>query len=459
MGKGNGVQHLMDDGIGIWGRLTGFIAAFCLICLTVSFFTPTWSSTTAFSMGGGLNAVSEATFGLREYCLKSRTSTFVEDQFLCFEYEDMLEVKNRSSNADAIDLMYRGADGTSAICGAQKIAYLAAAESGLLDLGGSSWVNQTGCDRFDDACDNSVIRILLTSSILAVVCGAMYSEKIPFFGAMLLVAMILGIAAIGVWNEWIQGLDSEFEPDIGLAIMATAVSMAFLGAILAAIDTCVGASRSGLFEDGIDLFGRMGSLLTVATWLFFAIAMVMPTWTEVSDLGRAGNLCNDDCLDAECTGIRATFGLLRYCMETAADLNGGAKKELVCMFYSEEVQIVGRAESINAFDRFESVDLKQSVEWTTIALSVGIGCAAFADIFSEKLLPSAILSAMSGAAGVVALSFWLALQTKLDDEVAGSAESSDGVYVVATAFCISFFTMIVYGVNACKAAKKGSSEA
>ena len=62
--------------------------------------------------------------------------------------------------------------------------------------------------------------------------------------------MILGIAAIGVWNEWIQGLDSEFEPDTGLAIMATAVSMAFLGAILAAIDTCVGASRSGLFEDG-----------------------------------------------------------------------------------------------------------------------------------------------------------------------------------------------------------------
>ena len=63
-------------------------------------------------------------------------------------------------------------------------------------------------------------------------------------------------------------------------------------------------------------------------------------------------------------------------METAVDLNGGGKKEMVCMFYSEEVQIVGTATAISAFDRFESVDLKQSVEWTTIALSVGIACTA-----------------------------------------------------------------------------------
>ena len=35
MGKGNGVQNLMNDGIGIFGRLTGFIAVFCLLFLTV----------------------------------------------------------------------------------------------------------------------------------------------------------------------------------------------------------------------------------------------------------------------------------------------------------------------------------------------------------------------------------------------------------------------------------------
>ena len=55
--------------------------------------------------------------------------------------------------------------------------------------------------------------------------------------------MILGIASIGMWNEWVQALDSELEPDLGLGIMAGAVVMALLGAVMAGIDTCVGASR------------------------------------------------------------------------------------------------------------------------------------------------------------------------------------------------------------------------
>ena len=36
-------------------------------------------------MGGGLDTVAEASFGLREYCLLGRTATFEKDQFLCFE--------------------------------------------------------------------------------------------------------------------------------------------------------------------------------------------------------------------------------------------------------------------------------------------------------------------------------------------------------------------------------------
>lgn len=451
MGRGGNTQSLTGDGITISGRLTGFLGVFVLLFFTVANFTPTWSYSEALSVGGGLDSISEATFGLREYCLKTHTSTFVDPQMVCTVYEDQINIRTtNASSPAAATAMVPGEQ----ICGEAKADFLANQAAGVAvpaDL--YSWTNQTGCDRFAGACDFASfhsIRVVLVAAILFAIAGATFSEKIPFYGAMLLVSMLFSIAAIGVWAKWASDLDSELTPDIGLGIMAGATVAALLGAILAFVNTCVDTERNGLMDDGIDCFGRMGSLMTVATWLFLAIALVMPTWTEVTNLGDVGGLCNDDCLYADCTEMTASFGLLRYCVDTTVTLTGNTKKERVCFFYSDEVAVVGNGSTLTGFQRFESQGLESTVDWTTFLMSVGIASSAFADIFSEKLVPAAILSLLTSICGVISLSWWLSFQSDLDDAIPGDAESSDGVYVVGTAFAIGLMTSIVYTINACK---------
>lgn len=455
MGKGSaGVQGLSGDGITVCGRLTGFIGVFVLLFLSVSFFTPNWSVTYELTTGEGLDPVTEATFGLREFCIKTQTAIFVEQQFTCFEYDDMLRIKFKNIS-DVVEQAIAEVVGndTSPICGAKLIEYEAAVDAVINSSSPAFWYNATGCDRFDGVCEFGtfeIVRVLLMAAIIACIAGATFSEKIPFYGAMLLVATLLSTAAVSIYAAWADSLDNNLETTIGLGIIAGAIIFAFIGTLLAGWDVCRSEGRASLSDDGIDLFGRMGSLLTVCTWLFMAISIVMPTWTSVDELGNVGGLCNDDCLYADCNNIQATFGLISYCVDTAVELTGNAKKEKVCMYYTDEVSIVGSNVTITGFERFDEFGLEGTVTLTFSAMCIGIISSAFADIFSEKLIPATILSLLAGLAGVTTLIVWLTFQSDLDSAVPGSAESSDGVYVLGTAFAIAFFTMIVYGINACK---------
>lgn len=462
MAKGRGTQGLMGDGITVCGRLTGFLGVFVLLFFVVALFTPNWSTTDELNMGGGLEVVSEATFGLREYCLKTSTATFVEEQFVCFEYDDTLRVRLANNTIEEALGLLRESDSPGGglvsagqICGPQLAAFEATVSSraaaGFED--NYQWVNYTGCDRFDNVCsfeNFEIIRVLVMAAAICCVAGATFSEKVTFYGIMLFLAMLLGVAAASTWGVWQASLDSNLEAEIGLGILAGGIVFALLGSLLAMCDKCQGNDKAGLGDDGIDLFGRMGSLLTVATWLFLAMAVVMPTWTTVDNLGSVGGLCNDDCLHAECDNIKATFGLTRFCVDTSVALTGNAKKESVCAFYFDKLAVVGNETEMDGFERFEEYNLETSVRLTMACVIIGVACSALADIFSEKLIPAAVLSCATGIAGVVALITWSEFQNGIADAVPGTAESSDGMYVLGTAFAVAFFTMLIYGVNACK---------
>eukprot|EP00040_Diaphanoeca_grandis_P026905 m.151760 g.151760 ORF g.151760 m.151760 type:complete len:463 (-) comp30778_c0_seq2:2-1390(-) len=412
------VQNLCNDGMNVCGRFTSLSGIFVLGCYLIALLSPTWSVVESTKMKDGLENVTKTQYGLNFYCVTTAVSVFDGEFPTCFEYEDILTVRTMDEN------------------------------------GTMGWNNQTGCARFPVACDiKHVVLGSLGVSCLFLIFGCVFSEKVPFNGAMQMCAAIGGIVGMAAWVHFQSSLeemvDSAPTPGVGLGILVGGWVVAILGAISAMIDTMKipKDQRPSLFNDGINLSGRIGSFATVFTWMLFLLAVLTPNWSTTSDLGQAGNLCNPLLNEtAPCTNNKATFGLGELCVETKVPLYGNVK-ETVCLLYTDSANVIGLNNTQTGYERFADFDLQIRSEATLYCGIIAVATAIFADIFSEKLLPSAILMLLSTLAGMAAMVAWLLFEKDIDKGTSSAVTTDTGLYLVIGGWIIALIGHIFYCVD------------
>lgn len=412
------VQSLCNDGLGYCGRIAAiggmFVLGFYLIALQSS----NWSETSNLSMGQGLETIGEARFGLSEYCLRTAVEGFQGQYFTCHSYDEILSV--------------RGFNGT--------------------------WHNETGCNRFGSVCSsNEHVRASLAFAVLFLFAGAVFSEKVHINGFMVACGAGAGAYAMFSWVAFQDGLDSAegLSAGPGLGFVAGGFVLSLLCAVGTCVDCCVinKDAKPDLCEDGINWHGRVGSALTVITWVFVLIGVTMSDWTTTEDLGAAGGLCNDAAKSlvgnfpiVPCRGNRAEFALLEYCVEAYVPLYGYQKSD-VCIDYSEEVTIVGTNITETGWDRFADFDLELRSTICYFAAVSTVACAGLADLFSEKLLPCVILCACACLGGLTAMSAWLSFSFGLDGELNEASSSGDGLFFVMGSWMVALAGSILYYID------------
>jgi len=418
MGKGHGsqggdIQSCSSDGLGVCGRIAGvggiFVLAFYLIAVKSS----SWATTESLGMGQGLEVVGEATFGLSKYCLKSNVAVFGGDHYTCHSYDDILAIKT--------------ADGT--------------------------WFNETGCNRFDGICEaNELVRAALVFSILFLFVGCVFSEKVEINGLMCSLAAIGGFFAMCAWLDFQTNLESadSLEGGAGLGLICGGWVIAMISGIGACVD-CGYINKDeklDLCNDGINIQGRIGSALTVLTWMFFLIGVMENDWSSTGNLGVAGELCNDDyavggVTVAPCDGNAASFSLRGYCVEASVGLYGDMKED-VCLDYGEDVTIAGSNVTMDGWERFESFGLQHRATGTMIGGIVAVIAAGLADLFSEKLLICTVLCSLSALSGICAMGAWLTFQTELDGALSEASTTGAGLFWVMGGWMVALLGAILY---------------
>jgi len=98
-------------------------------------------------------------------------------------------------------------------------------------------------------------------------------------------------------------------------------------------------------------------------------------------------------------------------------------------------------------DRWDDsgVDVLRNV--TRWALFIAVIVLVIADIFSENFIIGIILLLVAGFAGMIAMSSWVNMQEKLDEENTGEVESSDGVFCTSAAWVLCFVGAALYCCN------------
>lgn len=420
------VQDICNDGIHACGRLTSIVGIAVLASYLVAALSPQWSHTDSLAIGGGLEAVNDAYFGLRGYCLKTPAMNLETDDpdgfYTCFDYDQTLSILSPSDPANAASPMV--------------------------------WNNATGCDRFGDVCKRmSYVTLTMIGALLFTIAGAIFSEKVAFFGGMLALASIFGIVSMSFWFDWLETVDGEFSAELGVGFLLTGWILGFVGTATACLNMkfTAGEDRPGICSDGINMFGRLGSTMTVLCWGMIVTAMCMTSWTSVNELGVVGGLCNDRIPTAACAGNKATFALFQFCVTSPIRLNNGLSSEEVCMTYTEAITVIGTNKTMDPMERFADYDLKWTLNITQLCSFGAILFAMLADMFSEKLFPGAVLCLLSSMCSAAVIGVWITFQNALDADVPSGADSSDGVFLVVAAFLIGLTAMVFYCVDGCKA--------
>lgn len=427
------VQDICNDGIHACGRLTSIVGIAVLASYLVAALSPQWSHTDSLAMGEGLEAVNDAYFGLRGYCLKTRALNFETDDvdglYTCFDYDQTLSTYTYSDPADLTSPMV--------------------------------WNNITGCDRFGQICKRTnYVTLTMLAALLCTIVGAIFSEKVAFFGGMLTLASVFGITCMSFWFNWLETIEGEFSAEMGVGFLLTGWILGFVGAATACLNMkfTAGDDKPGVCSDGINMFGRLGSTMTVLCWGMIVTAMCMTSWTSVDELGVVGSLCNEQIPTAACVGNKATFALFQFCVTSPIRITNGMSREEVCMSYTESITVIGTNTTMDTMERFADYNLKWTLNITQLCSFGAILFAMLADMFSEKLFPGAVLCLLSSMCSAAVIGVWITFQNALDADVPSGAESSDGIFLVVAAFLIGLTAMVFYCVDGFKARNAESAD-
>eukprot|EP00040_Diaphanoeca_grandis_P029759 m.174990 g.174990 ORF g.174990 m.174990 type:complete len:606 (-) comp31793_c0_seq1:60-1877(-) len=307
---------------------------------------------------------------------------------------------------------------------------------------------------------------LLILGILAGVLGDVMSEKVHVNGYSSLACGIfvaLGLAAC-LYIRWayleLRGTAIGFESfnRSFWMVLAGTVGM-FIAAYLCYRDVTKYPMtiRYGMQNDGMGVFSRPAAFFGFGTWMLFAVATVLPFWSETDNLGSETNYNDIGLSEVD----HATWGLLEYCISIPIAVLSNEKFD-VCLNYDEEVtfynEMTGGTTTTTGCDLFRDLDNGLDVcttrLWVSISLGVATLLAVVGDAFSEKSLYNVVLFTFVSLGGLAAtIMWWSFFQDKISGpKVFGAASEvkpAAGLQLCALGLVCSLVTLLLYTLDHC----------
>jgi len=303
---------------------------------------------------------------------------------------------------------------------------------------------------------------------------------------------IAALVAMSAWVDWQLSASSE-EDFVGSDSVFLVMGAWLLGSITTiclAADHCYIKKQydpKGICDDGIQITGRIGSFLTIATWAVFVIAVASLVWLATDALGEAGGFCNvtkstpapptttntstttttelyqmvaqttvaqtsapssagsvagpSDCK------MQAEFGLWRYCVAHYVDAFPGAR-HLVCHFYDDALtDTYGSMTTRTGAERFAFAEVEKHRELAAAAILIAVILAGLADVFSEKFLVGVVFMLLAFFAGLVSFGSMIALQLALKEGVDDTPGWGTGMFVCLGAALVAGVACVLYFFN------------
>eukprot|EP00039_Didymoeca_costata_P019839 m.339130 g.339130 ORF g.339130 m.339130 type:complete len:543 (-) comp18680_c0_seq1:141-1769(-) len=443
--QGKEMQDLNTDHISLCGRFVSMLNCVIIAFFVASVATDEWSFTEALGHdaeeipeGGFGGYAGRANFGLDKLCIEVPIANWNNGTFpVCYSYDDNIQT---------------------------------------CDEAGTSCVSMKASKRFSKYDDGrGKVQIVLWLAIGASFFGSAFSERLIVLLISQGLSALFGIITVALWGKLQKETNDSGISNDELKLGFSAI-LAIAGIITSVVSLAMGivdflhgrgircchdddneehASVADIQNDGIKLqTGRLAALLATAVWILFLIKATDPEWSETDRLGNAGDFClpqdmrtpKDDIL---CENRRAEFGLWRFCVEETVDYLGGRAgpnknpaKPLICLSWNQVVTVTGQSSSQNGNDRFgdaSSSTLRQTVAGTMLG---AILLAAAADVYSEKLLPSAIMCISAGVCGIAAMGAWV----KFQDNISKYAKEDLRIMGTFALIIVGWMVALVAGV-------------
>lgn len=471
----------MNDGIGFMSRLSGLLTVGFISFYVAAIFVEDWSSAEnqvnvvleAGSAAAGVDLSSyttlnttEYTYSLDAYCVDTPIPAWnMATHAVCFKYMDSVD-----------------------FCSAEGVCE-----------------TRTGCDMFGNICYvRQVVKLALAVGIILGVVAGTFSEKGDrFVPVMQFLAMVAGIVAMGMWVDWSQRELAADAAKLKLGLGGWLITIGWLLALIATLASMVDnitcccftkKETAGLMNDGIGKASRLGSFLSVTTWILLLVAVANPKWTTVGNLGTSGGY-NTSGTETNATDVTSgSFGVWHYCINEVVP-QFGPEPQAVCVAWNDPIATTGSevANECNAaaalvkdaaaaaaaaaaavmggqefalggsgsdaeaaasgsaecgptgIERFGNFGLKDQRRLTGFMILAAAGCAIITDIYSEKNLVGMIFMPLSSICSMIAFASWVNFQFKLK----GKGDSTDltfdeGGWVLVGAWVGSFISAVCY---------------
>eukprot|EP00040_Diaphanoeca_grandis_P018516 m.97362 g.97362 ORF g.97362 m.97362 type:complete len:483 (-) comp26972_c0_seq2:207-1655(-) len=403
-----GSQCSLNDGVRTSGRIAGMCISVAMACAMVAMIQDDWikfSSDDGFAEWPEIasnGTVSHYEFGLHSYCTffteTHATELGIPDGKLCEDYGDYVS------------------------------SYFTMVE------------DTDHCAKFEKAelCfyTHKIMVCLLIGFVLAFV-GALYSEK----PTATLVCGLGTMLSLGAAATMVQLLEANLKKEGGGDVeWLNSRSVCVAGTVFAMLSFVLGTAACyfkpdekgsfrgyNLFNDNIELIGRVGSGFGQLGWLLFLAAALSNKWYLYEDFGSEQLIPYN--LENTTDGY---IGLLGFCVRSSQELSlGDSEKPYICYTLRKKFG----DEQMQGCEIFECCD---ELNITMGILFCAIIVGALADFFSDKMMIQFGLQLVAGILGVATIIIMSTPLAKVDN-IAGDGEIDQGIFFLIGGVVL-FFT-------------------
>lgn len=417
-----------NDGVNLVGRIGIVFGTVSLIFYLLALISPTWTvvpNLAESSFGEEnpfFNRVGRAEFGMYRFCLYSGVPELMDEEKKVCYYDYKTAIFSVQGD---IPLDENGVQSCAPLeaaggpCEGDKLC-TCDESTGLVTSKERSAYDHFETFNFRSRRANVEWIVL---GILIVMVGAdVYSAILILNCIGCFIGAAGGVVVMVLWGKIKKDFDfvtgDAAETGNGYIFLCVGFGTAFLGALFCGLDLCLypETERFGIQNDGVAIFGRVGTLLGCLVWVLFTACILYPKWavTDLLEDGSSGFSYKDP--ENPGKGLEnvmgATFGLWDYCLELEASAFVG--RQYICMQMNDQIQLrsfgadkEGFIRSQDGCEIFDSVNYCSRCKIIVICLLVAIAMAFVADVFSEKMLANGIAMFVCCLLGAAACIQWL----------------------------------------------------
>jgi len=262
--------------------------------------------------------------------------------------------------------------------------------------------------------------------------------------------------------------EAKFASALGYQFLIGGCALGFVSGVMGLLDRYVCASEeqvkraqdAGAFScdgDGVGYSGRLGSLLTICSWILLLAALGTGDWVKTEKLGAAGCFCSNAHWTNRSSGCAggASFGLWEYCVYPFIDqYNHDAYP--VCWKYTDVVSTPGATSEFaleNNCTAMTGTGLERFAEWsvqekrfiTGWGVIGAIALVMIADVYSEKLMLCCGLNFAATGVGIFCVIIWISFFEDLSKGTDARMTFGFSGWLLVMAFGSTSVTAILYG--------------